>query len=445
MNDCVVNIQYLLGVGNPVNESVTVPHASRFTESVNGDLSTPTNSGFYQTDSAIVTVNSTASPNCMGIVAERPMYFTDFTGVSSGSDVLGSTHAGKTFYFADVPTGGGYASFITILNPGTVTANITASYDVGGTTVNTQTLAVSGMTRGTIIPTNTGPLHHAAVMVTSDQPVVVERPDYFSNVNGGNAQTVSGASSVVGMQTLKNDWLFAEGYTGSGFQEYLVLANFNTSAVTTNVMLEFSNGHTETVSETIQALDQTFVNVNSIIANKFGTCDTNPCQSTQDVSAEITSSSNFIAEREMYFHYTHIGNSRSLSATGGTDVIGEPGPASATAYSFAEGYTNAGYDEWLTLQNPTANPETLNVILVNEDGRIFNQSYTLVGHSRFTVDITAMVMQHLIVSNDTYRGYEVSMVVQSSSGAFVAERPMYWNTGSSGTQGGSDVGGYLGG
>lgn len=445
VNDCVVNIQYLLGIGNPVNESVTVLHASRFTESVNSDLDIPANSGFYQTDSAIVTVNSTASPNCMGIVAERPMYFTDFTGVSSGSDVLGSTHAGKTFYFADVPTGGGYASFITILNPGSATANITASYDVGGTTVNTQMLAVPGMTRGTIIPTNTGPLHHAAVVVTSDLPVVVERPDYFSNVNGGNAQTVSGATSVVGAQALKNDWLFAEGYTGSGFQEYFVLANFSTSPVMTNVVLEFSNGHTETMAETIQPLDQTFVDVNAIIANRIGTCDTNPCQVTQDVSAEITASSSFIAEREMYFHYTHIGNGRSLSAIGGTDIIGEPGPASATTYSFAEGYTNDGYDEWLTLQNPTANSETLNVMLVNEDGHTFNQSFNLVGHSRFTVDITAMVMQHLIVPNDTYRGYEVSMVVQSSSGAFVAERPMYWDTGSSGTQGGSDVSGYLGG
>src|SRR5205823_12151703 len=102
--------------------------------------------------------------------------------------------------------------------------------------------------------------------------------------------------------------------------------------------------------------------------NRLGTCDTNPCQPTQDVSAEITSSSNFIAEREMYFHYTHIGNGRRLSSTGGTDIIGEPGPASAMAYSFAEGYTNVGYDEWLTLQNPMANPETINVTLVNEDG-----------------------------------------------------------------------------
>src|SRR5437764_4543921 len=99
---------------------------------------------------------------------------------------------------------------------------------------------------------------------------MVERPDYFSNVNGGNAQTVSGASSVVGVSTLKNDWFFAEGYTGSGFQQYFVLANFSTTAVSANVVLEFSNGHTETVPETIAPSDQNVVNVNAIVANNLG-------------------------------------------------------------------------------------------------------------------------------------------------------------------------------
>ena len=117
---------------------------------------------------------------------------------------------------------------------------------------------------------------------------------------------------------------------------------------------------------------------------------------------------------------------------------------SLSAYSFAEGYTNVGYDEWLTLQNPTATTETLTLILLNADGRTFSQQYTVVAHSRFTVDITGLVLQKLIAPNDTFKGYEVSMVVQSSGGVFVAERPMYWNTGSSATQGGSDIFGYTG-
>ena len=68
------------------------------------------------------------------------MYFTNFAGDSSGSDEVGFTHTGTSFYFADVPTGGGFASFITVLNPGSSSATVTASYDLGGQTVNTQTI-----------------------------------------------------------------------------------------------------------------------------------------------------------------------------------------------------------------------------------------------------------------------------------------------------------------
>ncbi len=443
INDCSVNIQYLLGTGSPLDTPITVPHASRFTVSVNSDLNTPANASAYQTDSAIVSVTNPTT--CAGVVAERPMYFTNFAGVSSGSDVLGATHTGTNFYFADVPTGGGYASFLTILNPGNTTATVTATFVVGGSTISsqTQTIQVAGGTRGTIIPNNSGALLHAAVTVTSSQPVVVERPTYFNHLNAGNAQTVSGASSVVGVQALQKEWLFAEGYTGSGFQENFVLANFGTTVVTANVKLEFSNGHTETIAESIQPSDQTMVNVNAIVAGNLGSCDTSPCQPTQDVSADITGNASFIAQREMYFQYTHIANGRSLSAMGGTDVIGE-GVTGSTAYSFAEGYTNLGYDEWLTLQNPTATTETIGLTLVNEEGRTFKQQFTLVAHSRFTLDITNLVLQTLITPNDSFQGYEVSLVAQSGTGAFVAERPMYWNTGASGTQGGSDILGYIG-
>jgi len=369
------------------------------------------------------------------------MYFTNFAGISSGSDVLGSTHTGKTFYFADVSSGPGYASFLTILNPGTTAANVTATYNVGGSVAATQTLQVAAGARGTIIPTSSSSVHHAAVVVTSDQPVVVERPTYFSNISAGNAHTVSGAATVVGEQILKSDWLFAEGYTGGSFQENLILANFGTTAVTANVLLEFSNGHTETVSQTVSALSQTFVDVNATIANHLGTCDTNPCQPTPDVSAEITGNANFIAQREMFFQYNHVANGRSLTAMGVTDVFGQGGPAAVTAYGFAEGYTNVGYDEWLTLQNPTTASESIKVTLVNADGKSFTGSFTVGAKSRFTIDIVALVLQNLIVPNDTFKGYEVSMVVTASK-PFVAERPMYWNTGSGGTQGGSDIIGF---
>lgn len=441
-NDCSVTIQYLLEGSNSISKGVTVPHATRLTESVNADLNIPYNQATGTSVSTIVTVNS-PSP-CNGVVVERPMYFS-WHGVNSGSDVVGATHLGQNFYFGDVPTGSGYTSFITILNPpGKNAAIVTATYYSGGRAVGKQSVTVQPGQRGTIAPTSTGlPIHVGAILI-SNQPVMIERPDYFSNTSAGNAQTVTGAACVVGVQTLSPDWLFAEGYTGPGFQEYLAIANLDTKAkanATANVTikLEYSNGSTQSYTIAVGTLSQAIWNVNQYA----------PAGST--VSAEVSSTgANIVVEREMFFQYRHtvnLSNGFQVSSIGGTDVIGQVGPAKVTSYSFAEGYNNNGYDEWLTLQNPTAIDESVNLTLVNGYGRIFIPASVLVhAHSRYTLDITYLILQNMVQRGDDQRGYEVSMTVQTSApGAyFVAERPMYWNTAAGGTQGGSDVIGYTG-
>lgn len=448
-NACTVNIQYLYtpdrGTPQTRTVSVNVPPAERVTEWVDGDLGTSA-TGPGITDSALVTVNSSASPNCAGIVAERPMYFNSIgnpLGANSGHDVVGVTHLGTTFYFADVgvgpqPGGGGYSSFIAILNPpGSATAQVTATYYANGQQVGSQQATVPGGTRGTITPGNASPAlpAHVSVVVTSTQPVVVERPTYFTGISGGNAGMVTGAADVVGVQGLANDWLFAEGYTGGRFQENFVIANLDPSKATANVTikLEYTDGTTHAFQVAVGPSSQLNWNVNT-----NGTNPTSP-----SVSAEVASTgAKIVVERVMYFQYNHVANGRTLSSMGGTDVLGQIGPAGVSAYSFAEGYANLGYDEWLTVQNPTANTETVNITLVNGLGRVYTFAITVVAHSRYTVDMVATVLQHLYQSGQTYQAFEVSMALQSSAGPFVAERPMYWNTG--GTQGGTDVIGYSG-
>src|SRR5690348_15153456 len=355
-NACAVNITYLY---TPDGRSsltktihLTIPANSRYEEGVDGDLGTyPTGPGV--SDSAIVSVDNNTTPNCAGIVAERPMYYTtrgNSLGANSSSDVLGVTHLGTTFYIADVATGpqsgGFYNSFITILNPpGASTAHVTATYYINGTAVGTDTASVPGGTRGTIWTNRHTPAlpPHVAVVVTSDQPIAVERPTYFSNVSEGNAGTVSGGADVIAVQSLSTDWLFAEGYTGPGFQEQFVISNLDpnaTGAASVTIKLEPQNGAAP-ISTTISVphWGQVIWVVNASAPG-------------QSLSAEITSSGPHIAvDREMFFHYNHQGNGRSLQVMGGSDALGQVGPAGQSLYSFAEGYVNTGYDEWLTLQN----------------------------------------------------------------------------------------------
>jgi hypothetical protein len=56
-----------------------------------------------------------------------------------------------------------------------------------------------------------------------------------------------------------------------------------------------------------------------------------------------------------------------------------------------------------------------------------------------------MVIHNLYHNGDGFKGYAVSMAVQttaSQGGSFVTERPIYWTA--SGTPGGSDIIGYFG-
>ena len=408
-------------------------------------------------------MNTTTTPACPGVVAERPMYFSNFQGISSGTDVIGGTKLNTTYYFADVPTGAGasgrYTSYLTILNPNTTTANVTVNYFANGNQVQSQTLAVPGNARGTIAPGMVSMPQHVAAIMTSDQPVMVERPTYFTGVNG-----IAGAYDVVGAPKAAADWLFAEGYTGPGYREFLTIANpdpAKTASVT--VTLKSGTGATNPTSLSLGPKSQMIWDVNA--ANIFS-------GSTPEVSAEVATTAagsvvnaaarktptpgtptatptptgaGVVVQREIYFTYKHT---LPQQAVGGTDVMGQVGPAAHSSYSFAEGYTNMGYNEWLTIQNPTGNAETIYVTLVNGMARSSTQSFSVQANSRFTLDVTALVQQ-LFSPGTNSSANSISATVQTLDGSsFVVERPMYWDTASVSpfvTKGGSDAIGYVGG
>ena len=399
----------------------TVSANSRFTESVNGDVGVRP-SDPQQSLAAIVTSN-------IPIVAERPMYFT-VKGISSSSDVLGATNTNhSTFYFADGDARPGYYTWISILNPSpTDTAHIIIRYYANGSRVGLQIFDVGPLKRATGSPNSIGLAQATAVMVESSIGVVVERPTYFNVTipNAGGATT--GAASLVGATSPGNDWLFAEGYTGPVFQEYLALANFTYNDDTAHVRLMYQNGSTQTIDVPVKALSLAFFDVN--YAYDHPQPGSTP---TREVSAEVTSDApSLVVERQMYFH------NGAQKISGGTDVIGEVGPASHALYNFAEGFVRSDFQEFLTVQNPTNNAESALVTLfVNKTTR--QTTLSLLPHSRNTLDINRFLALPPGLPSSSY---EVAMTVQAQNGVIVAERPMYFI--SSTGQGGTDVIGFTG-
>jgi kumamolisin len=427
-----VTITYLFEYRPAVTIQHTVNASSRYTVSANGDL----NISPYAAQQAISAIVRSTIP----IVAERPMYFNHV--VASGTDAIGATNATHTtFYFAESDTRQdatrNYHTYLTILNPSTTqTAKVTITYYNQGRIVGTEPVSVGPLQRGTGTPAAIGIYQQTAVKVTSNIGIVVERPLYFrDNIPNAGGQT-TGAATAVGATNTAGDWLFAEGYTGAGFQEYLVLANFGSAAASVNVKLEYSNGTTQVVPITVPALSQYYFDVNNAHSNPAAGCN---CTPTNDVSAEVTSNvPTIVAERLMYFHYG------SMHLSGGTDVVGEAGPSSHNVYAFAEGYTNSNFDEYLTLQNPNTTAESVAITLF-ADGTIVQEIKALPAHSRTTVSISAIIYPLAMAYPTTpaSRAYEVSMDVQALSGTVVVERPMYFNY--NGDTGGTDVLGYTGG
>jgi hypothetical protein len=440
--DAQVNVSYLFQSRAPITVQHTVSRSSRATISANADLGIGV-SAPQQAISAVVEVLN-ESP---GIVVERPMYF-HYRAVQSGTDVLGATSPSSSYYFPNVDTrqnGRAYYTYITMLNPShTQNATATVTYytgscgQAGQVSCPTQRIVIPPMHRGTATPLTLSLYQQMAASVQSDQPLVVERPMYFRDTIAAAGGFTTGAASVVGATTPGSDWLFAEGYTGTNFQENLLLANFGTSSTTATLTLQFSNGHTQAVGVTVPALSQYNVDVRQVKSSLAGTCDTSPCSPTSEASIEVRATAPIVAERLMYFHYG------AGKYSGATETVGEAGPASHYLYAFAEGYTANSFNEYLTLQNPTASDETA-VITLFADTYVFQQTVSIKAHSRYTVFINPLVVP--IAQNYNNIGsnsYSVSLTVQAlgTNALLVAERPMYFNY--YGDQGGTDIIGFTG-
>jgi streptogramin lyase len=317
-----VSLVYLKGDGSaPVEQQITVPSHSRSTVSAKDFLG-------EADDTAHDFSTVVECTNSQKIIAERPMYFNYGDGYKNwtgGSDVVGSPYVSKDFYFAEGTCRPGFDAYFCIENLNTEVANVTLTYMKGDGTIASDQVAVNPYSRSTVIPRNklgTGDdaTHDFSTAVTSDQPIIAERPIYFNY--GGGDNNWNGGHDVLGSMLTAPAFAFAEGTCRPGFDTYFCIQN--PGSTTANVSLVYMKG------DGSLAGDQTMVPPHSrstvIPRNKLGTGD----DKAHDFSTLIytTNNTEIIAERPMYFNYCDGGN---YNWTGGSDVVGSPGQVTATA------------------------------------------------------------------------------------------------------------------
>ncbi len=221
------------------------------------------------------------------IVAERSMYWNGGSHNTPGSGPF------NTWYLAEGYTGDDFHTWILLMNPGNVTANVTMRFFKEDGTTTTQTRSVNPHSRRNVFVNDFLPGVAFATKIESDQPVVVERAEYFGppDARGGHA------SEAVAIP--RTHWLLAEGSTQRDFNTFILIMNPNNTLAQVTAKYLREDGAVVSKTYTIAPTSRYIVWVNQFMPDVA-------------FSSDIRSDVPVVVERAMYFN----------NFRGGTDSIG---------------------------------------------------------------------------------------------------------------------------
>ncbi len=173
--------------------------------------------------------------------------------------------------------------------------------------------------------------------------------------------------------TVSTSWYFAEGFTGTGYTEYLVLTNFGSVSASVTVKYLLGSGGPLTKNYTVPQTSRLTLTVNT------------EAGSGQNVSMVITSTQPIVAERPIYFTYTGLSG---YTIPGGSAILG----ATQLGTSYAFGYLDitAGHDSWLTILNNNSSSLTATMqYFPAGGGNPITTTHTVNATSRGTVRVSS--------------------------------------------------------
>ncbi len=324
------------------------------------------------------------------IMVERPMYFLYHDRWGGGHVSGGTNQPSTSWYFAEGYTGPGFEEWLCLLNPGQQPATVKIEYLSQGGLLKEEERVVWPSRRDTVFVNEVvGPDREISMRVTSDQPVVAERPVYFLYHDlwaGGHVSTGANQPST--------SWYFAEGYTGPGFEEWLCLLNPNPEPNLVHITYQTQEGVNISDEELVPPLSRRTVDVNT--------------RAGEDLSLSIVVNGDkpLVAERPIYHDYHGW-------CQGGDVGIGVS--KASRHWYFAEGYTGEGFEDWLCLQNPGEQPVVAEIRFHLESGEVLWEDIYLNPRSRTTINANTMMPYQEGVAFSVH-----------ASGDIIVERPIYF-------------------
>jgi len=208
---------------------------------------------------------------------------------TGGHVVMGTTSPKTEWYFAEGCTRSGFEEWICIQNPNSETANLDVTYATSDGVIGKE-YSIPGVSRYTLNVNNeVGLDKDVSCHISSDQPIICERPLYF-NYTGYGAPGWTGGSAEVGVTAPKTEWYFAEGYTGGSFHEWICVQNTAAEEATVTVTYNIQGAAPQQKTHKVPPGRYT------IFVNQ----DAGP---DLQLSTHLSSDKPIICERSMYFSY----------------------------------------------------------------------------------------------------------------------------------------------
>ncbi|MBU1671973.1 MAG: polysaccharide deacetylase family protein [Actinobacteria bacterium] len=329
---------------------------------------------------------------------------------NGGHDTVGSTGPSRTWYFAEGTTRQGFSEYVCVFNQGSKVAVTEFSYmlSTGEEIVRRYDLAPESRTTINVAG-EVPPASDVSVGIESSEPVVAERPMYFT-YNG----VYSGGTDVAGATSTGTAWYFAEGTTRDGFDTFLCIANPGDAEAMVDIEYFRGDGTTTRRSGVSVAPGSRFTV--AVHEDDLGIGRHNDASGDTGIKVGATNGAGIVVERPVYFRY-------GTQVTGGTDVMGAGAPR--RDWYFAEGCTRPGFDTYLCLFNPASKDARVRIEYMCADGqRVSREGIEVPGRSRRTVAVHEDDLG--IGRHDGLHG-DVSAKVSSENGvATVVERPTYF-------------------
>ena len=338
------------------------------------------------------------------------------SGASSATSNAVTPNLASTFYFAEGSTNAGFSETLSILGPKQDGLATIDYFTAQGQASTTRAAFAAGKVTTVDVNAVLGANKDVSIKVTLPVPGVVERSLSFST------GTWHGSTDQVGVAQPATEWDFAEGSTLTSFNEYLTLQNPNPSAVTVNLNYFTSSGNHPVKTLTLPGVSRTTVEVFSgdPLTNVAGcvpggtgaSCGVG--RNLAGVSVQVKSAGlPIVAERPFYVNGFSFG---SGIIRDGHDAFGAY--SAATVWNFAEGTTQAGFNEYLALQNPGGVVANVTLTFLSGVGSKTVRTLAVPANSRFTVPVF-----------DPVQGVGPNVAAVSTQVAsdqpIVVERPMY--------------------